>query len=140
MKAKTLLLASVFLLALFGILMSLSASGPQSLRIYGTPYHFLQHHVFFAVLGLFFAAVAYRIDYHFWLRISPLVYLLALGLLAAVLVFDPFNGARRWIRFAGLTFQSSEVAKFALVAALASLGILLLTILFRFLHRPAPHP
>ena len=120
MKAKTLLLASVFLLTLFGILMSLSASGPQSVRIYGTPYHFLQHHVIFAVLGLFCAAIAYRFDYHFWLRISPLVYLVAIALLAAVLVFDPFNGARRWIRFAGLTFQSSEVAKFALVASLAA--------------------
>lgn len=120
MKAKALLLASVFLLVLFGILMSLSASGPQSVRIYGTPYHFLGHHVAFAALGLLAAAVAYRVDYHVWTRISPLIYLLALALLAAVFAFKPFNGARRWIRFLGLTFQSSEVAKFAVVASLAS--------------------
>lgn len=120
MKAKAILFASVFLLVLFGILMSLSASGPQSVRIYGTPYHFLGHHVFFTGLGLFAAVIAYRIDYHFWTRVSPLVYLAALAALAAVFAFDPSNGARRWIRFANLTFQSSEVAKFAIVAALAS--------------------
>ena len=120
MKAKALLLASVFLLVLFGILMSLSASGPQSLRIYGTPYHFLLHHLLFTGLGFLFAVVAYRIDYHFWTRISPLVYLVAIALLLAVFAFDPSNGARRWIRFANLTFQSSEVAKFGLVAALAA--------------------
>ena len=37
-------------------------------------------------------------------------------------------------------FGPAAIPRALLVAALASLGILLLTILFRFLHRPAPHP
>jgi cell division protein FtsW len=40
-------------------------------------------------------------------------------LLVAVFAFPPINGARRWIRFAGMSMQPSEISKLALAIFLA---------------------
>ncbi len=82
-------------------------------------------------LGLMW--LASRLPYSIWrLRrrwpLSPclFLFLIALGLLAAVLAFGPtINGAKRWFRVgpAGFTFnvQPSELGKLALVVLLAAL-------------------
>lgn len=75
----------------------------------------------FTVLGLFLMLVATRFDYR-WLRQSWIIYgavLLAIVLLLAVFGFGSVNGARRWIRFGGFSFQPSEFAKIALPLFLA---------------------
>src|SRR5207245_10572896 len=45
--------------------------------------------------------------------------LLTIRLFLSVFVFSPVNGARRWIKFGGLSAQPSEIAKLALVLFLA---------------------
>jgi len=52
-------------------------------------------------------------------RISYLLFGLVLVLLVAVYFFPPVNGARRWLRFGGLTFQPAELAKLVYVLFLA---------------------
>lgn len=55
-----------------------------------------------------------------WLRASYSVYVLALLALALVPVIgSEALGAKRWLSFAGMTFQPSELMKLGLVAALA---------------------
>src|SRR5438046_2071672 len=65
--------------------------------------------------------VVSRIDYHFWQKqwVVIAVCLVTVGLLMAVFAFPPINGARRWIRFSGFSFQPSELAKVALPIFLA---------------------
>lgn len=92
--------------------------------------------IFFFPLAVVVLLVASSIDYR-WLRIrerwwqSPLVWLLvvAVGLLVAVLVPQvgtEINDARRWLRVsvgpASVSFQPSELAKWAMVFFLAAVG------------------
>ena len=69
----------------------------------------------------------WRIRNRFWISITTVLLVVAIGLLAAVLhpkVGYEINGARRWLRLGGedygLGFQPSELAKIALVVFLAA--------------------
>ena len=76
-------------------------------------------------LGAFLMLLTSRIPYSFWQK--PRVVMLALtgSFALLVLVLIPgigvyVNGSRRWLNFAGLSFQPSELAKIASVMYLAS--------------------
>jgi rod shape determining protein RodA len=69
-------------------------------------------------LALLFAVVL--IDIRWWLRAAYPLYLLALLMLAAVIVFGvESGGAKRWIGYGEYSFQPSELMKIALVLAIA---------------------
>lgn len=60
------------------------------------------------------------IDLRFWKLVSPVIYIGALGLLAAVEVIGVSGmGAQRWIDLGFIRLQPSEVMKVALILALA---------------------
>lgn len=89
-------------------------------EVAGTKY--LSRQLMWCVLGLVGAVIAAFSDYRKIKKYS--FHLLALAVFGLVLVYVPhfgasINGARRWIRFLGMTFQPSEFAKFAMVIALA---------------------
>lgn len=75
-------------------------------------------------IGTVLMLIVSLIDYHFWLKISPLIYFGCIGLL--VLVWVPGLGhnngeAYRWIDLPGIgRIQPSEFAKIGLVLALAA--------------------
>lgn len=105
-------------LALFGAMMVYSASAMFSLKetdsVSQNTYFYKQ--IGFTVIGLIGMYVVSRIDYHFFEK-SWVVYgglAVTCILLVAVFGFPEINGARRWIRFAGFSFQPSELAKLAL--------------------------
>ena len=65
--------------------------------------------------------VVQLIDARFWRTFSYPIYILSLILLLAVLVFgEEIKGARSWIAVGGLSFQPSELAKFATLLALST--------------------
>ncbi|HRI04405.1 MAG TPA: putative lipid II flippase FtsW [Pyrinomonadaceae bacterium] len=111
------------MLALFGAMMVYSASAMFSLKetdsVSQNTYFYKQ--IGFTLIGLIAMYVVSRIDYHFFEK-SWVVYgglALTCILLLAVFGFPEINGARRWIRFAGFSFQPSELAKLALPIFLA---------------------
>lgn len=117
------LFLAVAALALFGVLMVYSASAMIALKETGgasqTTYAIKQFG--FTVAGLFLMLLATRFDYR-WLRQPWLIgslLLLTFGLLLAVLGFPAVNGAHRWIKFGGASFQPSELAKPVLALFLA---------------------
>jgi len=110
-------------LALFGAMMVYSASAMFSLKETDSvsQYTYFYKQIGFTVGGLVAMYIVSRIDYHIFQK--PLVVYGAVGitvlLLLAVFAFPPINGARRWIRFGGISFQPSELAKIALPIFLA---------------------
>ena len=110
-------------LALFGAVMVYSASAMIALResegVSQFTYFYKQFGFTLAGLAVMFAAS--RVDYRFWQN-KYVVYgilTVTIVLLLVVFGFPPINGARRWIRIPGFSFQPSELAKIALPIFLA---------------------
>lgn len=75
-------------------------------------------------LGLVLMLVTSRMDYRLWQRSAPALGMIALSTLLLVLVAIPgigqrLNGSRRWLRLGPISFQPSELAKYAMVLFLA---------------------
>jgi cell division protein FtsW len=117
------LFAAVAALSLFGILMVYSASALVAIKETNgaSQYVYIFKQFGFTVAGLFLMLGATRFDYR-WLRQGWLVaalLLITIVMLASVFSFSPINGARRWIKLAGVSFQPSELAKPTIVLFLA---------------------
>ena len=90
----------------------------------GTPFYYLSKHLLYVVIGFVSMYVIHRIDSKYIYQISKFAYYLAIGLLLFTMFFGiNVNGADRWIRvpFIGLTFQSSDFAKLALMIYLSKI-------------------
>ena len=117
-------LVLVLLLLTVGLVMLYSASFAQSR--YDTSYEsstrYLQKQGLCAAIGLVCMYFFSRIPAKLWMRLAWPVYGLSIGLLLCVLfVGQSVNGARRWINIAGIQFQPSEIAKFAVILLFARL-------------------
>ncbi len=120
-KMDWLLFAIVTGLALFGAAMVYSASAMIALRESQSQFTYFYKQIVFTVVGLAIMFVVSKIDYSRY-QLPWFVYGftgVTVVLLLAVFAFPSINGARRWIRFAGLSFQPSEMAKLALPLFLA---------------------
>jgi cell division protein FtsW len=110
-------------LALFGSVMVYSASAMIALRETEgvSQYTYFYKQFGFTLAGLLMMYAASRIDYRFWQNwfVVYAVLIITILLLGAVFGFPTINGARRWIRFPGFSFQPSEIAKIALPIFLA---------------------
>ena len=74
------------------------------------------------VLGLVLGGVLATTDHRRSALLAPVLYVVALVLLALVLIVGPpINGARAWLQAGPVQFQPSELAKVALIMMLASL-------------------
>lgn len=119
------LLASVVtVLNMIGLVMVLSASSVESVRVYQQPWSFAQKQVMWSVVGLLALLATLTISVDFWRRRVRLW--LGLTLAGLVAVFVPgvglsTNGATRWIGVGQLQVQPSEFAKFALLLFVADL-------------------
>ncbi len=110
-------------LAVFGTMMVYSASAMFSLQESDntSQYIYFYKQVAFTLLGLAVMAVISQIDYHIFQRPVVVYGIMAVTvvLLLAVFAFPAINGAQRWIRVSGFSFQPSELAKLALPIFLA---------------------
>ena len=110
-------------LALFGAVMVYSASAMIALRETGgeSQFTYFYKQFGFTLAGLVVMYAASKVDYRFWQNkyVVFAVLIVTVLCLITVLGFSPINGARRWIRISGFSFQPSEVAKIALPIFLA---------------------
>src|ERR1043166_1462586 len=115
------LFAATIGLALFGVVMVYSASAVLAqAEHHGSFYYVIKQGVWTAI-GLVAMLFMMQFGYN-RLRDRRIVYglLFFTGLmLLAVFGFSPINGARRWIKFRGLSIQPSEISKLALAIFLA---------------------
>ena len=117
-------LVLTLLLLTVGLAVLYSASSAQS--AYDTRYtmttRYLQKQAVCAGLGLIAMWAFSRIPAIVWYRLAWPIYVVSIVLLLSVLVIgQQVNGAKRWINIAGLQFQPSEVAKFAMIVLLSLL-------------------
>jgi cell division protein FtsW len=114
----TLLLALLLLLA--GIAFVYSASAEFAAIRLGSAEHLLANHVVRVLISIVVMLLLARIDYHIMQQLSRPILVLSVVLLVFVLVQGTqLKGAVRWLDIAGLSFQPSELAKFALMLHLA---------------------
>ena len=115
----------VLLLLTLGLLMLWSASFPQSEfdSGYTESTRYLRRQMICAFLGLAAMAAFSRIEASLWQKAAWQIYAVAIVLLLAVLaVWQSVNGAKRWVSIAGIQFQPSEIAKFAVILVFARLS------------------
>ncbi|HXX93873.1 MAG TPA: FtsW/RodA/SpoVE family cell cycle protein, partial [Planctomycetota bacterium] len=106
-----------------GIVMIYSASAIRAQERFGDPMFFLKKQLVYACVGLLAMAWAVGRDPKTFQRLTPILFLGSLLLLLLVLVPHVgirINGARRWIRMFGFSFQPAELAKLAVILFLAS--------------------
>ena len=122
-KREIAVILLVLFLVGFGCLMVYSASCYSAEYRYGNQFFFLFKQLFGVALGIFALFFIAFFDYHILKKFKYWVLLASVILL--ILVFVPgfgvqSYGANRWVIFLGISIQSSELAKFALVLFLAS--------------------
>ena len=123
MRTSAVLILVVVILCLFGLVMLGSTSGPHGERLFGNPNYFTQRQVLWLVAGLVAGVVSARTDYHRWMKMAWPIFAVGMAMLA--LVYLPgigltIKGSSRWIRLPlGLTFQPSELCKFAVINMMA---------------------
>jgi cell division protein FtsW len=117
------LILGIFALMLgFGLLMVLSSSSVAAFRAAGSSFSVFANQATYAAVGLVCFCAAQFLPVRLMRSLSTVAVIVALAMLVAVLIPGigaKVNGATSWIRFGGLQFQPSEIAKLALLLWMA---------------------
>lgn len=87
----------------------------------GDSYYYIKRQLIWAAIGIGVMFIASFVDYHVLQRFAFPIMFVAWGLLVLVLLLPRIQNVHRWIRIAGIQFQPSEVAKFAIILLFAYL-------------------
>lgn len=113
-------IVALLVLVGIGVLLSLAASPAVADRIGADSFHFIRRHFVFLIPTLVVIIGVSMLTPRQVLRLAAVMFLLALLLLVAVLFLgEEIKGSTRWLSFAGLTIQPSELMKpaFAVICA-----------------------
>ncbi|GHT65274.1 stage V sporulation protein E [Endomicrobiia bacterium] len=115
------LIAVICICITFGSFMVFSSSAVIAYVKWASPYKFFFKQILWVVIGFAVMFVtSFLIDYKFYKKYAKKIYFLSLLLVIAVLFIGVSRlGAKRWFLVGFLTIQPSELAKFAVVIALA---------------------
>ncbi|HLB24985.1 MAG TPA: putative lipid II flippase FtsW, partial [Nitrospirota bacterium] len=120
LKEDRLIFIITFTLLAFGLVMVYSASSVMAMKKFGDSAYFLKRQALWALLGVVAMAAAWKVDYKKFRMLSLPLLGIVFVLLILALVGPEINGARRWIRLGGFSFQPSELTKPALVVFVAA--------------------
>ena len=113
----------IILLSIISILAVYSATGTLAYK-QGKAVEkiLLTKHIIFVVMGIAMIYISHLLAYKYYAGISKVLMLITIPLLVYTLIFGTsLNDASRWVKipFIGLTFQTSDLAKLALITFLA---------------------
>ncbi|HIY25888.1 MAG TPA: putative lipid II flippase FtsW [Candidatus Acutalibacter pullistercoris] len=120
----------IIVLLAIGLVMLFSASYAYAYYNEGSSYAYISRQAMFAGAGVMFMLLISTFDYHHYHKFAWIVLGIAIALLGLVLVFKaaglkqfaPNEGtAYRWLQFGPVSFQPSELAKFAVILIFAHL-------------------
>jgi len=112
------LVVLVAVLNLVGLVMVLSASSVQSLRLYGSPWYYFERQLLWLAIGALAFVLLLRVDYHRWRRLGTTSVIVSILLLVAVMapgIGISASGSARWLGVGSWRVQPSELAKLAMV-------------------------
>lgn len=113
----------VAFLSLVSLLAVYSSTGTLAYKFQsGNTEYYLFKHLSLMVVGIGLMWAAHLLDYRYYSRIAQILLVISIPLLLYTLVFgNEINQASRWITipFTGQTFQTSDLAKLALIMFLA---------------------
>jgi cell division protein FtsW len=134
---------TVALLA-FGLVMVYSATvalpDNPKFALYGHS-HFLVRHAVFMAMSFVAALLAFQVPVAAWEKVAPWLFVASLLLLIVVLVphvGKGVNGAHRWIGLGFMSFQPSELAKFAVLLYAADYMVRKMDVKERFFRAVLP--
>ncbi len=103
-----------------GLTMVASSSVAISQMRFGNPDHYFYRQLFSMALGAVAAYIFFQIPLSFWEKHRGKLFLFAIFLLIAVLIFGrEINGSKRWLPLVVMNFQPSEFMKLAIVVFMA---------------------
>ena len=134
----------VVALLLWGLVMVYSASiampdNPKFAKYTHT--YFLVRHAMWVAMSFVAALIAFQVRMSVWEKYAPWLFVASLVLLIAVLipgVGKVVYGARRWISMGPLSFQPSELAKFAVLLYAADYMVRKMDVKERFFRAVLP--
>ena len=106
------------ILSVWSLLSVYSAISSLAVKAGGNSTKFLTKQSILLLLGLGVIYIIHRINYKYFARLANVVYVLAvIALVLTLVVGSDINDAKRWLEipFVGLTLQTSDFAKVALV-------------------------
>jgi cell division protein FtsW len=114
----------VLVLAVFGLVMLLSASFSFAAREHDDSYHYFSRQLQFMGAGFIIMLIASRVNYRIFLNPKIVIGIAAVSVVLMLMVKLTGSGvtqgdAERWLNIGGVTFQPSEILKFALILVLA---------------------
>jgi len=113
----------VLILSLFSILSVYSSTGSLAFRYQsGNTEYYLFKHVLTVLTGIFIMYLIHRIKYTYFSRIAQLLFIASVPILLYTLLKGTnVNEASRWLTIPviGISFQSSDIAKLAVILFLA---------------------
>ncbi len=115
----------LLILLLMGGLVALFSASYYIFQDSGDAYAKVRQQLLGIALGTVALVVLSRIDYHFFRKPWVVMAMLSVSAVLLVLVVIPgigvlANGSRRWLNIGGMSFQPSELAKFAMILFMAN--------------------
>lgn len=123
LKGDIIIWMIVLFISIFGMLAVYSSTGTLAFTKHGgnTEFYLIKQGVML-LLGIFIMWLAHLLDYKYYSRLSQILLFISIPLLIYTLIFGTnVNDARRWISIPliGLSFQTSDLAKLALIMFIA---------------------
>lgn len=114
------LMFAILLLLIIGVVMVYSSSSVVALTTYDDSAFFMKRQIAWTLLGLICMGIAMRFDHRLLADRRVVLTILVVSLILLAMTLVPgigkmINGSKRWLRLGMLSFQPSELAKFALV-------------------------
>lgn len=110
---------AVMAIIIVGIVM-LYSTGPYARDAHGDASFFIKRQGMWLSVGMVACLVTAFLDYHLFYKYWKYLFGISVVLLVGVFIFPKINGAHRWIKLGGFSFQPSELGKLAALAFLAS--------------------
>jgi len=106
----------VMILLAIGTIFVFSSSYVYAKHNYDDSYFFIRKQLGWVLLSVIALFLVAKVDYLFWKKFAPYVFLISYLLLCMVFIFGAdANGAKRWIYIGPFSMQPSEIVKFTTI-------------------------